>query len=132
MSGCLISPSVKPNLVTSCAFYGDLYPNEECYDAKIADGLRSLLDARKKFAYGTQRDYFQEYNCIGFTREGDGTHVGCAVLISNASDESGLAFPMSPNSTLIAESRLSRESAVHSVRMNVGKVCFYPVLSVSG
>lgn len=84
----------KTKIFTSCAFYGDLYPNEECYDTKIADGLKLLLGARKKFAYGTQRDYFQEHNCIGFAREGDGGHGGCAVLISNAANESGLAFPM--------------------------------------
>lgn len=39
--------------------------------------------ARKKFAYGVQRDYFQEKNCIGFVREGRELG-GCAVLISNA------------------------------------------------
>lgn len=70
-------------LTESCIFYGDLYPNEECYDEKIATGLRPILRARKKFAYGAQRDYFQERNCIGFVREG-GEQGGCAVLISNA------------------------------------------------
>ena len=30
-----------------------------------------------------QRDYFEDANCIGWTREGDGEHKGCAVVISN-------------------------------------------------
>lgn len=48
--------------------------------------LESLLFCRKEYAYGLQRDYFDHANCIGWTREGDETHNGCAVLISN-SDE---------------------------------------------
>jgi len=86
-----------------CVFYGDLYPNKECYDEKIAAGLRLLLQARKKFAYGAQRDYFLESNCIGFVREGDKSREpngGCAVLISNANDVDSLE--------------------AHSIRMNVG------------
>ena len=30
-----------------------------------------------------QRDYFEDANCIGWTREGDEEHKGCAVVISN-------------------------------------------------
>ena len=30
-----------------------------------------------------QRDYFEDANCIGLTREGDGEHKGCAAVISN-------------------------------------------------
>ena len=74
----------------SCVFYGDLYQNHECYDARISSGLSRLLAARKHFAYGPRTDYFAERNCIGFVRAG--THAaegrqrrpGCAVLISNA------------------------------------------------
>ncbi|KAI0784258.1 alpha amylase [Abortiporus biennis] len=95
-----------------CVFYGDLYPNKECYDANVSNGLKILMQVRKKFAYGIQRDYFLEKNCIGFVREGQhelpGTDEetdhevirpgGCAVLVSNSNEES-----------------------VHSIRMNVGK-----------
>ncbi|TCD69345.1 hypothetical protein EIP91_007901 [Steccherinum ochraceum] len=79
-----------------CVFYGDLYPNQECYNEKIASGLGSLILARKKVAYGAQTDYFQDKNCIGFVRQS-----GCAVLISNAGDVAG--------------------SSVHTIRMNVGQ-----------
>ncbi|KAI0091286.1 glycoside hydrolase family 13 protein [Irpex rosettiformis] len=66
-----------------CVFYGDLYPNDECYDATVSEGLRELMKVRRKFAYGFQREYPVDKNCIAFVREGDATHDGCAVLISN-------------------------------------------------
>lgn len=47
------------------------------------------MHARKKFAYGPQTDYFLDKNYIGFVREGDSKHQGCAVLISNANDVDG-------------------------------------------
>ena len=67
-------------------FYGDLYPNDECYDETVAAGVKLIVSARKDFAYGPQRDYFADRNYIGWTREGDETHEGCAVVISNADD----------------------------------------------
>ncbi|KAI0342861.1 glycoside hydrolase family 13 protein [Trametopsis cervina] len=85
-----------------CVFYGDLYPNEECYDAAVSEGLKPLIQARKKFAYGPQRDFFMEKNYIGFTREGDDGYEGCAVLISNAHDVD------------------SETSPAGTIRMNVG------------
>jgi alpha-amylase len=41
------------------------------------------LQARCNNAYGIQRDYFDHVNCIGWTREGDDEHSGCAVVLSN-------------------------------------------------
>jgi len=42
------------------------------------------MKARKNFAYGTQRDYFDHWNIVGWTREGDEEHPsGLAVLLSN-------------------------------------------------
>lgn len=80
---------VELNIRPSCIFYGDLYPNEECYEEPTAIGLKLIIEARKKFAYGAQQDHFDERNCIGFVREGDGTHDGCAVLLSNAAQATG-------------------------------------------
>lgn len=68
-------------ILISCVFYGDLYPNEECYDAQIAKKLERLILARKRFAYGQTVDYFQHPNCIGFVRTGDEHHPGCAVML---------------------------------------------------
>jgi len=79
-----------------CVFYPDLYGahykdhgkdgNEyEIWLEKVY-GLEKLLWARSNRAYGKQRDYFDHPNCIGWVREGDNDHSGCAVLISNGDD----------------------------------------------
>lgn len=76
-----------------CIFYPDLFG--AVYKDKGNDGneyeiildkvteLEMLLKARKELAYGAQEDYFDHANCIGWTRNGDDTHEGCAVLLSN-------------------------------------------------
>lgn len=76
-----------------CIFYPDLYGahykdkdrhgnEQEIWLEKIEE-LEPLLQARCNHAFGTQRDYFDHVNCIGWTREGDDEHSGCAVLLSN-------------------------------------------------
>ncbi|KAJ7475864.1 glycoside hydrolase family 13 protein [Mycena latifolia] len=83
-----------------CVFYGDLYPNEECYDANVSQNLTLLIEARKKFAYGSCTDYLQDHKCIGFVRMGDSRHPGCAVILSNKEET---------------------ESFTHTIRMFVGR-----------
>lgn len=43
------------------------------------------MKLRKNQAYGAQHDYFDDPNCIGWTREGDEEHKnsGMAVVISD-------------------------------------------------
>jgi alpha-amylase len=48
-------------------------------------GIDRLLEVRKNHASGMQRDYFDHANCIGWTREGDDAHSGCAVIMCNGS-----------------------------------------------
>jgi len=66
-------------------FYGDYYgiPNNSvpAFKAKIDP----LLTARKSYAYGTQRDYFDHWDVIGWTREGDAEHPnsGLATILSD-------------------------------------------------
>ncbi len=80
-----------------CVFYPDLYGTS--YTDKGKDGneyeivlpkceeLDGLLKARKLFSYGTQRDYIDHPNCIGWTREGnEDPKTGCAVILSNGDD----------------------------------------------
>ena len=46
--------------------------------------LDVMLDARRRYAYGEQYDYFDHNNCIGFARLGDDEHPGAlAVVLSN-------------------------------------------------
>jgi alpha-amylase len=81
-----------------CAFYSDLYSakytdkGKDGNDYEIympaVDNIEKLMQARKRFAYGVQRDYLDHANCIGWTREGDDEHPGsgCAVLLSNGDE----------------------------------------------
>ena len=73
----------------SCVFYGDLYPNPDCFDQATSDKITQLLTVRKMFAYGPSKDYFLHQNCIGFVRMGDSEHPGCAVVMSNESPGPG-------------------------------------------
>lgn len=68
-------------------FYGDLYgmkgenPEEPSCGGKLAD----IVLARKLYAYGSQEDYIDEANCIGFVRRGTKEHPeGIACIMSNA------------------------------------------------
>ncbi|KAN0070888.1 Glycoside hydrolase superfamily [Elaphomyces granulatus] len=80
-----------------CVFYGDLYG--------IAGGVRRPLPpscdgrlpiltlARKLYAYGEQRDYFDRPNCIGFVRYGDRRRPsGLACVLSNGPASSKYMF----------------------------------------
>lgn len=81
-----------------CVFYPDLYgahywdKDKEGNDQEIfldkVDGIEELLKARKDHAYGLQRNYFEDAHVIGWTREGDEEHEGCAVLLSNQGEAS--------------------------------------------
>lgn len=81
-----------------CVFYTDLYGAEytdadkDGNDHKVTlekfNDLEKMLHIRKHLAYGTQRDYFDDPNCIGWIREGDQEHENsaCAVLLSNGEE----------------------------------------------
>ncbi len=76
-----------------CIFYPDLYGasykdhgedgNEHEIFLEKVDAIEELIRARRDFAYGEQRDYFDDAHCIGWTREGDDEHSSCAVIMSN-------------------------------------------------
>jgi len=76
-----------------CIFYPDLFGahykdndregNEQEIFLDKVDGIEELLKARKENAYGVQRDYFEDANCLGWIREGNEEHQGCAVVLSN-------------------------------------------------
>lgn len=76
-----------------CVFYPDLFganytdKDKEGNDQEIfldkVEKIEELLKARQQFAYGNQRDYFEDANCLGWIREGDEDHNGCAVVLSN-------------------------------------------------
>lgn len=64
-----------------CVFYGDYYggPGRASHRAT----LDQLMEVRRDYAYGEQRDYFDEADLVGWTRQGDATHPrAIAVLLS--------------------------------------------------
>ena len=64
-----------------CIFYGDLYgiPTKQISSKK--ELLEKLLYARNHFAYGTQTDYFNDPNIIGWVREGDSEHYKSGMVV---------------------------------------------------
>ena len=70
-----------------CIFYGDYYGigGEQSPHRAVLD---ILLDARRKYAYGEQDNYFDHPNTAGFVRRGDAEHPGSglALLVSNGED----------------------------------------------
>lgn len=70
-----------------CIFYGDYYGTngEKSRHQPIID---LLLDARRKYAYGEQKDYFNHPSTVGFVRMGDKDHSGSGLvfLMSNGID----------------------------------------------
>lgn len=76
-----------------CVFHPDLYGADYTIQEKGKDKpmhydpcpvLESLLEARRRFAYGNTHDYFEQPNLIGWVREGsqDEAGSGCAVVLS--------------------------------------------------
>ena len=68
-----------------CVFYGDYYGIPHDGIAPV-NGLKKLIKVREFFAYGEQRDYFDDSSVVGFTRAGDEEHPqsGLAVLATDS------------------------------------------------
>ena len=67
-----------------CVFFGDYY-GVNSQSIKPVKDLDKLLELRKKYAYGIEKDYFDDKNIIGWTRAGDKEHPnsGMAVIMTN-------------------------------------------------
>lgn len=71
-------------------FYGDYYGTKGTTNREIPNmsgSLQPILKARKDFAYGTQHDYINHQDVIGWTREGvtDRAKSGLATILSDGS-----------------------------------------------
>ena len=67
-----------------CIFYGDYYGIEGKFaQMSFQHILDPLLNLRQQFAYGKQTDYFDDPNCIAWTRHGEGI-TPIAVLLNNS------------------------------------------------
>jgi len=67
-----------------CVFYGDLYGIPHDSIAPV-DDLAGLIWLRAHGAYGSQTDYLDDHDVIGWTRSGDAAHPasGMAVIMSD-------------------------------------------------
>ncbi len=65
-----------------CVFYGDYYgiPHDGIEPVKELD---TLLGLRRDMAYGPEHDYYDDDNIVGFTREGEDSSQGLAVIMSD-------------------------------------------------
>lgn len=70
-----------------CIFYGDLYGIPTTRSIPVPR-IRTLVRVRRDCAYGAQHDYIDDFNVIGWTREGDAGHPrsGLALLVSDKID----------------------------------------------
>lgn len=123
-----------------CIFYADYYGAD--YKDYGQDGnehkihmpshkvmIDVFLDARKRYAYGEQYDYFDHNNCVGFTRLGDDEHPGAlAVVLSNGDAgtktmETGQANKVYRDATGHAEETITTdENGWAEFRCNAGSV----------
>ncbi len=71
-----------------CLFYGDYYGigGEPSPHAPI---IEILLEARRRYAYGEQVDYFDHPSTVGFLRRGDEEHAGSGLVFLMSNDEAG-------------------------------------------
>lgn len=85
-----------------CVFYGDYFGNDDpnhplTRHRKIID---DMIQARSRFMYGDQHDYFDHPNCVGWTWTGDAEHpTGLAVLMSNGDAGRKRMKTFRPNTT---------------------------------
>ncbi len=71
-----------------CLFYGDYYgiggaPSPHAHILEI------LLEARRRYAYGEQVDYFDHPSTVGFVRMGEEEHAGSGLMFLMSNDEAG-------------------------------------------
>lgn len=131
-----------------CVFFADYYGAH--YRDKGRDGqeyeiwmdshrwmIDRFLQVRKSCAYGEQYDYFNNPNCVGWTRTGDKGHVGgMAVILSNGDDGYKYMQTTAANTTYsdltehIAEPVVTNEEGFGEFRCKAGSVSVWvPELS---
>jgi alpha-amylase len=80
---------LRENGGTPCVFWGDVFGIHGPRPRLPACGgkLLRVVAARKKYAYGAQRDYFDKADCVGWTRAGHKSKAdgaGLAVIMTNS------------------------------------------------
>lgn len=66
-----------------CVFYGDSAGIPHNDIPPMGEPLEILMKLRQTHAYGPQHDYFDDYNIVGWTREGSEDGPGLAAILSD-------------------------------------------------
>jgi alpha-amylase len=74
-----------------CVFYGDYFgnPGDEQGRHKLTSHRKlidDLLEARAKYTYGDEHDYFDHPTCVGWVWTGDGEHPGALAVLMSTGD----------------------------------------------
>jgi alpha-amylase len=71
-----------------CVFFPDYYGHEGEGGALASHRvlLDAMLDARRRYGFGEQTDYFDHPNCIAWLRSGDAQHPGAMVVVMSNGD----------------------------------------------
>ena len=56
-----------------CVFYSDYYGHPS-HNRPAVPNLKRLIMLRRYYAYGEQKDYFDDFHVVGWTRAGDDEH----------------------------------------------------------
>lgn len=77
-----------------CIFYGDYYGiSGEFAQQDFREEIDKLLDLRLNLAYGEETDYFDDPNCIGWTRAGQEGSQPIAVLPNATATKTDVFWP---------------------------------------
>ena len=72
-----------------CVFYSDYYGNPVKDRPSVLD-LGKLMKLRRYYAYGEQKDYFDDPHLIGWVRCGDEEHEGSGLAVTLSNGEGGI------------------------------------------
>ncbi|HZZ44898.1 MAG TPA: alpha-amylase [Tepidisphaeraceae bacterium] len=75
-----------------CLFYGDYFGNPDPNTPLTAHRklIDDFLQARAKFTYGDQHDYFDHPTCVGWVWSGDAEHPGSLAVVLNTGHDPGV------------------------------------------
>lgn len=95
-----------------CVFYADYFGatytdhGRTIRMPRLSDIIDPLLSARRKYAYGSQRNYFDDPDIVGWTRAGNSRHPGgLAILLNDNRSQAGAKRMCVGGAALRAERR---------------------------
>lgn len=75
-----------------CVFFGDYYGIAGNPEMVMRMKLNPIMMARKLYAYGNQKDYFDDEHIIGWVREGDKEHKDSGLVVVMSDNAGGAKY----------------------------------------